>query len=83
MIVALEKGIQIPDDLSLIGYDNESLCQMFSPQLTSICPNYHEMGRIAISAIMNGDIWDASKEPLKIMLPAQLIKRNSVKNLCS
>lgn len=77
-MVGLGLGIRVPEHLSLIGYDNEPLCQMLSPQLTSICPRFAEMGRIAVSALADEGLWGASEDPCRIIVPARLAVRDSV-----
>jgi LacI family transcriptional regulator len=36
---ALRKGIRIPDDLAIVGYDNTNVCEMSQPTLSSIDTN--------------------------------------------
>ncbi|WP_211746443.1 LacI family DNA-binding transcriptional regulator [Paenibacillus sp. Marseille-Q4541] len=47
MGVAYEKGIKIPEELSIMGYDDLSLAQMVYPPLTTVHQPLKEMGRIA------------------------------------
>lgn len=45
--VARERGLRIPDDLSVVGYDDLPLAQWLSPRLTTINQPLEEMGRQA------------------------------------
>ena len=40
-----EQGIRVPEDISVIGYDNRSIAQISSPLLTTIDQNAFELGR--------------------------------------
>lgn len=70
------RGLRIPDDLSVIGFDDVLLGRYLRPPLTTIHLPAYELGReagIMILRIMSG-------EPLpsrKVLLPTQLIIRNS------
>lgn len=44
---ALEVGIRIPDELSLIGVDDERLRKMTHPVFTAVCQNSGELGQQA------------------------------------
>lgn len=51
--VIKEKGFSVPDDISLIGFDNSSICETMSVPLTSVDLKKYEAGRIAASTIIN------------------------------
>ena len=40
-----EQGIRVPEDISVIGYDNRSVAQISVPLLTTIDQNAYELGR--------------------------------------
>jgi DNA-binding LacI/PurR family transcriptional regulator len=44
---AQERGIHIPDDLSLVGFDDIELASYVTPRLTTVHQSLHEMGRLA------------------------------------
>jgi len=48
MSEAKDLGIAIPEDLSVVGYDNSYLARMGYIGLTTIDNNYIEMGRLAV-----------------------------------
>ncbi|MNS19748.1 Ribose operon repressor [compost metagenome] len=45
-------GLQIPRDLSLVGYDNVALAQYMSPPLTTINQPKEELGRLAVTRLL-------------------------------
>ncbi len=53
-----DRGIKIPDDVAVIGYNNSVLALCCEPVLTSVDSRMFEMGRIAIeifSKVMDGE----------------------------
>jgi len=75
-----EAGKKIPQDYSVIGYDNVEMCQYVTPQLTTIAQPIFELGQVTaqilLSRIQNPDRpWDERR------LPVKLIKRNSTSHL--
>lgn len=71
---AADLGIRVPDDLSIIGFDDfQTLTEGMRPQLTSVRLPYYEMGKRAVSDILEG----VSDEPSEVSLPCQLIDRQS------
>ncbi len=52
---AHEQGIELPKALSIVGYDDTSLCDSARPTLTSINQPQKEMGRLAVE-----HLWSAS-----------------------
>ena len=53
MKAAIESGYKIPDDFIIAGYDNLSFCETFTPELTSIITDFHELGKKSIRIIEN------------------------------
>ena len=53
MKAAIESGYKIPDDFIIAGYDNLSFCETFTPELTSIATDFHELGKKSIRTIEN------------------------------
>ena len=53
MKAALESGYKIPDDFIIGGYDNISFCKTFTPELTSIATDFHQLGKQSIRIIEN------------------------------
>ncbi len=74
-----EHGIRIPEDLSLVGFDNYNFSEFLSPSLTTIYENHamltHAL-REAIQEILSG------RQPVSsLTVPPKLIERESVRLL--
>lgn len=82
---ALEHGgLRVPDDVSVIGFDDRSICTMVEPKLTSVKNYRHLMGRECVTMLRNMRRLKKlgfSDPCLKYELPAELIERDSVKDL--
>ena len=65
--VALRAGIDIPRELSVIGYDDSSLASRLSPSLTSVRRNTRDTGRTAAAMLLQpegqGPLASASVRP--------------------
>ena len=46
--VLRERGIQIPEDISVVSFDNTFMTETCVPQLTSVAYDYHTMGELLI-----------------------------------
>lgn len=75
-----EYGYKIPEDLSIIGFDNMPFCEMASPGLTTVDIFKTEMGQLAVKRILE-KYHNPNTVPAKIQLLTQLYERNSVKNM--
>lgn len=72
-----EGGLRIPQDISLVSYDNIKMAAFTNPPLTSVHIPKEEIGRIAVQTLIN-KINKGEGLPLKIVLPTRLILRESV-----
>lgn len=72
-------GIQVPQELSIIGYDNLSIAEMSLPPLTTVAQPLFEMGQMAAKQLYK--ILESSEKVESIIMPHQIIERGSVKKL--
>lgn len=49
-----ERGLKIPRDMSVIGYDDEEIARHLTPQLTTLLLPHREMGRWAVEHALAG-----------------------------
>ena len=74
--VCLENHLAIPEDLSIISFNNSLFARLTSPQLTSIDIGAGQQGRGAASQIIN-HIENPNLLATKIIVPHHLIERDS------
>lgn len=75
-----QAGLNVPDDISIIGYDNIDLAPFFSPPLTSINQPKNQLGKTAIKLLLKRLSNKESQQQIFEMQP-ELIVRCTVKNL--
>lgn len=73
-------GYSIPDDISVVGYDNHIYSTISSPRLTTIDVNSRAMSEEAVNIILH-KIRDGSYKRGRTLVTGKLVKRESVKNL--
>ncbi|EGQ8468399.1 substrate-binding domain-containing protein [Vibrio alginolyticus] len=76
---ANELGIKVPDDLSIIGYDDIHIAKFMSPSLTTIHQPKYRLGQAAVETLVRG-LDDKSNDAQVVQLEPTLVVRNSVTN---
>ncbi|WP_305811915.1 substrate-binding domain-containing protein [Photobacterium leiognathi] len=79
---ANEVGIQIPEQLSIIGYDDIHIAKFMSPSLTTIHQPKYRLGQAAVETLLTR-LDEPETAPRIIELEPTLVERNSVKSLRS
>lgn len=75
-----EYGYKIPEDVSIIGFDDLPFCEIASPRLTSLRVPKQEMGQIAVRRI-NDMIKNQTSAKLKTQVCTEFIERDSVRTI--
>ncbi|OON71948.1 LacI family DNA-binding transcriptional regulator [Streptomyces tsukubensis] len=73
---AREKGLTVPGDLSVTGFDDSELGQSITPALTTVRQPLEEMGRIAVSLLLRL-IAGHAVDTLHVELATPLVVRES------
>lgn len=73
---AHDLGLSIPDDLSVVGYDDSPIAQQVWPALTSVKLPIRDMGRVATERVLHQGLADAKPLELAEFTPA-LVARGS------
>ncbi len=74
-----EKGVNIPKDVSIIGFDDMPFCEITSPRLTTVKVFKQEMGSTAVKRLMSL-MTEGSGPSQKIQINTELIVRDSVRD---
>lgn len=74
MEVLKQHGYRIPQDVCVVGFDNEELSALFNPPLTSVDKNQHDIGREAILALFDEKI---QRDSRRILVPTHPMFRGS------
>ena len=71
-------GLRIPVDLSVIGYDNLTLCQYTSPKLTSISQHIPEKAVLATKLLLKKIRHEETDSPDQITMDVEIVERQYV-----
>jgi LacI family transcriptional regulator len=72
----LELGVQVPEDVAVIGIDDINWCTLIRPKVSSVSNLVGEMGRIAVELLLKR-IDNDHTDPRRVQLEPRLIVRES------
>lgn len=72
-----ERGVRIPVDLSLIGYDDMEWWTLTHPPLTTVGQPVYDLGREAMRLLLAQIGRDQARRPQRVVLKPELILRQS------
>jgi LacI family transcriptional regulator len=73
---ARARGLRIPEDLSVVGFDDTELARLSSPALTTVRQPLQEMGKVALRTAMRLAA-DEEVESHHVELATELVVRQS------
>jgi LacI family transcriptional regulator len=73
---AAARGVRVPDDLSVVGFDDTLEAKLATPALTTVRQPLAELGRTAVSLLLR-QIHNRPIEPLRVELQTRLVIRDS------
>ncbi|MBU9712887.1 LacI family DNA-binding transcriptional regulator [Evansella tamaricis] len=71
-----DHGLNVPDDISVIGFDDIKMIQYTEPALTTIRQETSILGKTAANLLLD-QINDKEKQSLAVKIPVKLIERKS------
>jgi LacI family transcriptional regulator len=82
MQAARERGLRVPEDLSIVGFDDLEKAEVVVPALTTVRQPLAEMGRMAVSLLTR--LLDGQRlEALRVELGTKLVVRDSTAPPCT
>ena len=74
-VIRDERGLRVPEDVAVVGYDNSSLARWPAYGITSVDQNIPELARLAVEFLTDGG--SLGDLPRRIVVPPQLVIRRS------
>lgn len=73
--ICKKRGIKIPEQIKVVGYDDIDMCKLFSPSITTIRQSVNEICRYAVESI----VFNAENKtiPSSVVFPVTLIERET------
>jgi LacI family transcriptional regulator len=71
-----ERGLKIPEDMSVVGFDDIPAASHLHPGLTTVRQPLEQMGAAAVSALLS-QIAGLAPATAKVTLPTELVVRRS------
>lgn len=72
-----EQGLRVPEDISIVGFDDIALASCLNPPLTTIAQPKYELGKIAAELVIQKITRSDSGEKREIVLDSHLVVRGS------
>lgn len=81
MQVLKDAGIKIPEDIAIVGFNNDSIGKVISPKLTTINYPGFEMGQVAARNLINHlhGVWDINLTNTVIIKSKLIVRESSLK----
>jgi LacI family transcriptional regulator len=76
-----ERNIRVPDEVSLIGFDNLQLAKVVKPPLSIVVQPMQQIGEVAANTLLKRLKGDCSNFPSMLRLKTDLIIKDSVREL--
>lgn len=76
-----ERGLRIPEDISVAGYDGTTFSQVLEPKLTTLCQDVRLIGRRAAEILIGQVERTETAQPGQVVIPGTLLPGASVKEL--
>ena len=79
MTALSDRGVKVPDDISIAGFDDTILGQLHRPSLSTVHQDVKEKGVVATDILLRRI--KGEKVPKQIQLPTRLILRDTIKTI--
>lgn len=75
---AVDRGMRIPEDIAIVGYNNSTLASAVRPALTSVDQPRNSMGKLAMQYLMER-IEGRTEQRIEIMAPRLVLRSSSAR----
>jgi LacI family transcriptional regulator/LacI family purine nucleotide synthesis repressor len=75
-----QRGVKVPDEVSVMGFDGLSVSEIVTPRLTTINIDRRQMGKRAVEALHNLAS-DSERPPVNVSVLGTLAERDSVRKI--
>ena len=73
-----EAGVAVPEEVAIVGVDNdETLCSICDPPLTSVCPNHEEVGYQGAALLDRMMAGEPAPKQQMLLQPRMIVVRQS------
>ncbi|WP_368253383.1 LacI family DNA-binding transcriptional regulator [Clostridium paraputrificum] len=72
-----EKGIKIPEDVSIVGFDDIPFSDMINPPMTTVRVDVERLGKVSINRLIE-KIEEEDEGKLKVQISTDIVERKSV-----
>lgn len=76
----VRQGVRVPGDISIMGFDNTQLSEVYQPSITTTRQPQYEIGWQAMALLLR-QIAGETLPPEQILLPHEIIERESVRRV--
>ena len=75
-----ERGVKVPDEISLMGFDDLEIAQYMTPGLTTVKQQISATGEKAVELLIR-NINEPELTKQELILPVSLVERGSVRKI--
>lgn len=75
------KGLSVPDDVSVVGYDGQRIAQVIEPKITTYKQNTEELGKMAAKKLIEAIEQLGKALVERLVVKGELVQGKSVKRL--
>ena len=73
----METRKRVPEDISIVGFDDIFIARLLSPPLTTVAQPVRRLGEVAVERLLDHIEGRAGTQPAEIVLPIRLVARES------
>jgi DNA-binding LacI/PurR family transcriptional regulator len=73
----IDRGVRVPEDVSVIGFDNIPFSAMLTPTLTTVAVDRGRLGQAAMDLLARGLVQAEPISSVDVSIASQLVVRES------